>query len=100
MKFSTHKYMQNLKGFDLFGHIVSMNYKENSAYNTYLSSFLSIISICLMVSNLVLLCIAFKNGEKQEEKTTFIQVDRFDSPSYYLGDNGVEIAIFQEWDES
>ena len=49
-----------------------------------------------MIANVALLSLAYKNGDKQEQKTSFIQVDRFDSQPYNLGENGVEISLFAE----
>ena len=93
------KYLQNFTGLDLFGHNIGVNYEDSPTYNTYLSAAFSLVSIILIVMNLSLLSLAFENGDKLEFKTTFKQVDRFDSPAYNLRDNGIEIALITESDE-
>ncbi len=35
---------QQFKSLDLYGHIISMNYKGDETYNTYIGAFLSILT--------------------------------------------------------
>ena len=79
MKFQIRKYLKNLTGFDLFGHTIGVNFRDSQTFDTKLSAVVSFVMLCFMLMNLVFLSIAFQNGSKQVEKTTFIQVDRFDS---------------------
>ena len=52
MKFRATKYFQNVKGLDIFGHDVGVNYESSQTYNTYLSTLISSITICLMLIHL------------------------------------------------
>ena len=79
---------------------MSVNYQHSSSYTTYLSATVSTITICFIVLNLIHLTIGYNNGSLQDEKTTFIQVDRFDSEAYYLKENGIEISIYMDQEET
>ena len=91
--------MANFNSFDIFGHTVSVNYRQSPTYNTYLSAAVSIITIGFIVLNLIHLSIGYNDGSLQDEKTTFIQVDRFDSEAYSLKKNGIEISIFTDQEQ-
>ena len=81
---------------DIFGHPVLVNYEGKTSYSTCLSSFISTIILTLMLLNLIFLSLHFKNGTMQDEKTTFVQIDRYKSDAYNLKDYDIEIAIFSE----
>ena len=85
-----------MSGMDLFGHSIGVNYNDSATFGTKLSVFVSIATIGLIIANVCLLSLAFQNGDKQEEYTSFIQVDRFDTDPYNLGESRVQLAIFAE----
>ena len=96
MKFQTRKYLKNLTGIDLFGHTIGVNFRDSQTFDTKLSAVVSFVTLSFMMINLAFLLIAFQDGSRQEETTTFIQVDRFDSKPYNLAKNKFEIAIYPE----
>ena len=93
MKYKLNKLVSNITGFDIFGIPVSVSYAGSDTYNTYLSSFCSVIIFVLIIINLTLLSLDYSAG-KQNEQTTYEQFDRFDSDAYNLAENDVEIAAF------
>ena len=99
MKFGSSKYLTKLYGLDIFGHQVSVNYQGSQTYNTYVSAVVSLITVSLIVMNFVLLSMGYRDGSLQDEKTTFIQVDRFDSEAYNLAENGFEITLFVDQEQ-
>ncbi len=48
LKFNKNNFInflsQHLKSLDMYGHIISMNYKGDKTYNTYIGAFLSILT--------------------------------------------------------
>ena len=84
-------------GLDIFGHPVSVNYQGSEAYSTHLSTFCSVAVLTLMIINLVMLSLGYRDGIYQEEKTTFVQVDRVASEAYNLGASDFEmVAVFTQ----
>ena len=50
-----------------------------------------------MIINLVMLSLGYRDGIYQEEKTTFVQVDRVASEAYNLGASDFEmVAVFTQ----
>ena len=96
MKFRLSQYVRKISGFDIFGAPVQINFAGSQTYNTYLSSVCSIALYVFMIINLVNLATDYKNG-KQDENTTFEQIDRFDSEPIYLSEAGVDISALGEF---
>ena len=79
---------------DLFGHPITVHFRGKNTYGTWLGSFCTLAAYILMFVNVVLLGTSYRDGYKQEEMVDFQYFDRFDSPRYYLHENGVNITLF------
>ena len=71
MKLRASKYFANMKGCDMFGHPISVNYKGSDHYPTFVGTFVSIVIMVLMAINFITLTSEFMTGRKQDEKTFF-----------------------------
>ena len=94
MKQRASKYFANMKGCDMFGHPISVNYKGSDSYPTFVGTFVSIVIMVLMAINFLTLTSEFMTGRKQDEKTSFEQFNRYTSDKYYFQTNDFEIAAF------
>ena len=93
MKFRLSQYARKISGFDIFAVPVQINFAGSQTYTTYLSSACSITLYVFMIINLVNLATDYTN---KKERTTFEQIDRFDSEPIYLSENGVDISALSD----
>ena len=94
MKQRASKHFANMKGCDMFGHPISVNYKGSDTFRTALGTFVSIVIMILMTINFLKLTSDFVTGRTQDEKTSFEQFNRFTSDKYYFHTHDFEIAAF------
>ena len=57
--------MPGLRTLDMFGHTPELTFNGQSAYTTYLGTFVSVIIYGLIAINTVKLIIAYNDGSKQ-----------------------------------
>ena len=89
----TFSLSQFIRGRDIFGHKIGVNFRGNETFQTLLGSLFTLTFYTFAAINFVQLSTAFMDGSKQTSSSYFSHFERYDREPYDLDENQVEIYL-------
>ena len=82
-----------LKGFDIYGQSIGVNYRGDGMYRTHLGGILSVATLVLILVNALELLTAFTDHSDQKEKVQTLVEDLYEMEPINLHDNHFDIYV-------